>query len=146
MRIYLSAASTSAHPIQEIAETLMGRGHGITCCWPWTAEFDRESPPKNMDPDQCRIYGMKHMGGVLRSELFIAFSSGCLATVDFRQVFELGMAVGLQKRIWFVGQVYHFCHCLPGIQHFASVDQAMTFLSMIDGTQAKLKPAAPSIN
>jgi hypothetical protein len=137
MLIYL-AARYSRHPeMQAVAHTLQADGHTITSRWIWGEHQALDATLLHPDVrSDAQRFAEEDLADLEAAECFIGFSEALRTASRGGRCVELGMALmlkrhrmGRMRRICVVGGLEHVFHTLPGVEHYASVEEVRTALA-----------------
>jgi hypothetical protein len=122
-RIYFAARTGRQEELREIAEHLTVEGAEVTSRWLFSEPLtNSELSALGRAPALAQM----DLDDLARAQVCIAFTEGTTTANAGRggRHAELGIALGLGKRVLVVGPREHVFHCLPGIEHYPSWDEA----------------------
>jgi hypothetical protein len=119
MKVYLTARFARRHELTKYVENLNELGHQVTSGW-LGVEFDPSTP---LSHPRWSELAQQDVDDIRRADTLICFteSSGGGAA---RHV-ELGIALGLGKRVYIVGRAEHMFHTLPRLEIYPEWDMLL---------------------
>ena len=120
MNVYLTARFARKDEMAAYAEELNKLGHVVTSRWLLDVEFDPRTPLSHPNWSQL---AQQDLDDIRRADALISFTetSGGGAA---RHV-ELGIGLGLGKRVYIVGSAEHLFHTLPQLEVYPDWDALM---------------------
>jgi hypothetical protein len=131
MQIYLAARYGRFPEMQRHATALMALGHQITSRWIWGVHQALDS--HLLHPTfrhRSAQFAAEDQEDLRCADTFIGFSEILgLPSRGGRHV-ELGMALAWEKRILIIGGAEHVFHCLPGLEHYSTLQEVPAFVGL----------------
>lgn len=139
MIIYL-AARYNRHPeMQKVAHKLLELGHSIGSRWIWGNHQVADNGLDPLSNKDSRIFAVDDFEDLKSSELVISFTEGSRVASRGGRHVEFCLALALNKLTWIVGPRENVFHCLPQVQHFASLDGMLQHLKSRDDLPAQYR-------
>jgi hypothetical protein len=117
MKIYLAAPFTAQDTMRGVRDVLSTFGHEVTSQWLDFAGDGIAVEQINAHPELCMGHAISDVGDIARSDMFVEFTQYGSSTTGGHHV-ELGMALGMRKRVIVVGPRENIFQTLPEVEWF----------------------------
>lgn len=123
MRVYLAARYSRKNEIADLVPVFVE--HGISVCSRWLREI---SPPDtnlpDVSPEFCQETAEADLEDIGACDVLVFFAEDpMIGTPRGGRHVELGLALGLGKRVVVIGKHENIFHFLPGVTVYESLDK-----------------------
>lgn len=142
-KIYLAASYIEKARMKGVRDFLVEQGYVVTSRWIDSPDTGLDSDMIAGQPEQAAARAQHDLSDLLISDIIVVFTQTPSTTGGYHV--ELGLAMGLQKRIAIVGPRMNIFHTFPWCQWHPSFTDFAQFVRSINAASEAWSEARPYV-